>query len=93
MEADLESRLLLERSNIMVKYGPVVMGGTTCICPIRSVSIARQRTVKIMREWGDVFKVYGHFETILDDVIFDKYHLFRSELRILPGFAPATLEK
>lgn len=46
-----------------------------------------------MREWGDVFKVYGHFETILDDVIFDKYHLFRSELRILPGFAPATLEK
>jgi VWFA-related protein len=93
VEADLEPRLPLERSDIMVEYAPVVMGGTTYICPIRSVSISRQRTVKVISEWGEVFKVYGPFETILDDVMFDKYHLFRSESHILPGFTPANDEK
>lgn len=88
-----EARLPLERSDIMVEYGPVEMGGTTYICPVRSVSISRQPTVKVIHEWGEVFKVYGPFETLLDDVIFDKYHLFRSESRILPGFTPATVEK
>jgi hypothetical protein len=69
----------------MVEYGPVVIGEKTYICPTRSVSLSRQRTVELVREWGESFGVYGRFETILNDVTFGKYHLFRAESRILPG--------
>ena len=92
-DADLEARSPLEQSGIMVEYGPVAMGGKTYICPVRSVSLSRQRTVTVIHRWGEDFKVYGPFETILNDMEFDKYHLFRSESHILPGFTPATDQK
>jgi hypothetical protein len=82
--ADLAPRLPMLSSAIMVEYGPVVIGAKTYICPIRSVSISRQRTVEILNEWGESFGVYGRFETILNDATFGKYHLFRAESRILP---------
>jgi VWFA-related protein len=83
--ANLEPRLPMLSSAIMVEYGPVVIGEKTYICPTRSVSFSRQRTVDLVREWGESFGVYGRFETILNDVTFGKYHLFRAESRILPG--------
>lgn len=86
--ADLEPRLPLLFTNIMVEYGPVVIGGKTYILPTRSVSISRQRTVTILDEWGEKFGVYGRFETILNDVSFGQYHLFGSESRMLPGYTP-----
>jgi len=90
VEANLEPRLPLDRSGIMVEYSPVTIGGITYICPSRSVSLARQRMVVAIDEWGESFKVYGHFETVLNDMAFEKYHLFRSESHILPDFTPAT---
>lgn len=90
VQANLAPRLPLEQSGIMVEYGPVTLGGSTYVCPARSVSISRQRTLRILREWGETFKVYGHFETILNDMAFEKYHLFHSESRILPDFTPST---
>jgi len=83
--ADLEPRLPMLSSGIMVEYGPVVIGGDSYICPTRSVSISRQRTVKLVGEWGESFGVYGRFETILNDVVFGKYHIFRAQSRILPA--------
>jgi hypothetical protein len=88
--ADLEPRLPLSTSEIMVEYGPVIIGGRTYIGPTRSVSISRQRTVTILNEWGESFGVYGRFETILNDVAFGPYHVFRSESRILPQYNPAS---
>ena len=88
LKADLEPRLPLIRSDILVEYGPVVMGGNRYFCPVRSVSISRNRRVWELDEFGMVFKVYGPFKTVLNDVKFDNYHLFRSESRILPGFIP-----
>jgi VWFA-related protein len=86
--ADLEPRLPMLTSEIMVEYGPVMIGGKTYIGPTRSVSISRQRTVTILNEWGESFGVYGRFETILNDVAFGQYHIFRSESRMLPGYRP-----
>jgi hypothetical protein len=86
--ADLELRLPLLFTNIMVEYGPVAIGGKTYILPTRSVSISRQRTVTILNEWGERFGIYGRFETILNDVAFGQYHLFHSESRMLPGYTP-----
>jgi VWFA-related protein len=93
VQADLEPRLPLDWSGIMVEYTPVIIGGKTYICPARSVSISRQRRIMDIEEWGDIFKVYAPFETLLDDMVFDKYHIFRSTARMLPGYTPAPKDK
>ena len=49
------------------------------------VSIWRGRRGEMVHEWGESFRVYGPFETMLDDVTFSQYHLFRGEARILTG--------
>lgn len=91
--ADLEPRLPILSSGIVVEYGPVVIGEKTYICPIRSVSISRWRGVVILTEWGQTFGVYGRFKTMLNDMTFGKYHVFRAQSRILPGYTPAPKEK
>ena len=88
VQADLEPRLPLDRSGVMVEYTPVVIGEKTYICPARSVSISRQRRIMDIDEWGEIFKVDAPFETLLDDMVFDKYHIFRSTARMLPGYSP-----
>ncbi len=88
LEADLEPRLPLDRSDIMVEYGPQLLGGRIYICPTRSVSISRHRVIMDMHEWSESYKVYAPFETRLNDVVFDKYHLFQPTVRMLPGFRP-----
>lgn len=92
MQADLRPRLPLDESNIMVEYGPVNIGGKTYICPLRSVSISRQRRFMDIHEWGEDFKIYAPFETLLNDMVFGQYHLFHSSARMLPGFTPAPAE-
>jgi hypothetical protein len=87
IQADLGWRLPLHRSDIMVEYGPVILGETSYICPIRSVSISRQRSVVEVSEFGEKFKVYAPFESILSDARYENYHLFRSSSRVLPGFS------
>ena len=89
MQADLQPRLPLDQSAIMIEYGPVLIGGSNYICPLRSVSVSRQRRIMDIHEWGEDFKVYAPFETLLNDMAFGKYHLFHSTARILPGFTPA----
>jgi VWFA-related protein len=87
MEADLNPALPLVRSDILVKYGPVEIGGKTYICPVRSVSVWRSRTVSVLAlaDWDESFRTYGPFATMLNDVAFDSYHLFRAESRVLTG--------
>jgi VWFA-related protein len=89
MQADLEPRLPVDQSAIMVEYGPVLIGGKTYICPLRSVSISRHRRIMDLHEWGEDLKVYAPFETLLNDMAFQKYHVFHSTARMLPGFTPA----
>jgi VWFA-related protein len=93
VQADLEARLPLERSDVMVEYSPVVIGGNTYFCPARSVSIVRQRTAMDIHEWGEHFKVYAPFETILSDMAYEKYHVFHPTARMLPGFTPEPKDK
>jgi hypothetical protein len=85
VEAELKPRLPIDRSGIMVEYGPVDIGGKEYICPMRSVSISRSRTVRVLHQWNESFGVYGPFETMVNDVTFSDYHIFRSTSRILVG--------
>jgi hypothetical protein len=52
---------------------------------VKSVSIKRDRTLRKISEWGDSFRIFGPFETLLIDVSFRDYHRFGSTSRILPA--------
>ncbi len=84
-ERDPDAPLI--RSQLMVEYGPVELGGQTYICPQRSVEISRGRSERELHESGMVFSLYSYFETMVNDVTFGGYHKFGSESRVLPGFA------
>lgn len=86
--ADFTPRLPLDQSAIAVEYSPLTIGGNLYVCPVRSVSFQRQRTIRAIDEWGESFRIYGPFETILNDMTFERYHLFHSNVHILPGFTP-----
>jgi len=87
--ADLTAIPPLVRSDIMVEYGPVDIGGKTYICPLRSVSLWRGRSVIPLRGSNGKFGTFGPYVTALNDMTIDHYQVFRSESRILPGFKPA----
>jgi VWFA-related protein len=93
VQADLKPALPLARSGVMVEYGPVMIGEASYICPLRSVSISRPRTVMAIHEWGENFKVYAPFESVLGDMAYEKYHLFRPTARMLPGYTPSVKDK
>jgi len=81
------------RSDIMIEYGPVEIGGRRYICPLRSVTIYKVRSVAIVTEWDQAFRTYGPYSTLLNDVTFNGYHRFRSDAQMLPGFSPVTDDK
>ena len=86
---DLQSTTPIMRSDIMIEYSPVQLGGKTYHCPIRSVSMVRSRSLRTLFWWDESFRSYGPYATMLNDSAFDRYHLFRSESRILTGFTPS----
>jgi VWFA-related protein len=88
VEADLKPFLPMVRSDTMVDYGSVEIGGVAYICPLRSVTLVRQRTFKTLREWDDSFETFGPFISIVNDVTFKDYHVFRPEVRILSDVNP-----
>ena len=88
-QADLKSTTPLSRSDMMIEYGPIEIGGRTYIYPLRSVSIVRARSVRIFADWDEWFRIYGPYATMVNDINFGGYHIFRSNSRILPGFEPA----
>ncbi|AXC09715.1 hypothetical protein ACPOL_0334 [Acidisarcina polymorpha] len=89
MQADFQPRMPLDESDVMVEYGPVAIGGNTYVCPLKSVSISRQRHILGLHEWGLDFNVYAPFESLLNDTAFSNYHLFHSTVRMLPEYTPA----
>ena len=90
MQADLGGFVPLNRSDIMIAYGPVEIGGKTYICPVRSVSISRARSVPTLREWNDEFKTWGPYTTMLNDFVFQEYHVFRGQSRMLTYSTPGA---
>jgi hypothetical protein len=95
MQADLKPAYPLARADLMVEYGPVEIGGKTYICPSKSVAIARgyepvqpdarKQMLGFGPESVEDAQTRGTetLQTMLDDVVFRDYHLFRSETRIL----------
>jgi len=73
----------------------VEIAGKSYICPVRSVSISRGRSVVNLSEtipdrekiqWHESFRTYGPYATMLNDITFDAFHMFRADSHMLPGF-------
>jgi hypothetical protein len=88
-EAELPGFVPEKRSDIMVSYGPVEIGGEKYIVPLRSVNIARSRSVPALLQWNVEVNTWGPFETQMNVFTFDQYHLFHGKARLLPGFEQA----
>jgi hypothetical protein len=86
VQASLQGFVPVNRSDMMVAYGPVEIGGKTYILPLRSINILRGRAEPSLSEWNIGFQTWGPYETRVNDFTFDQYHMFRGESRILPGF-------
>jgi hypothetical protein len=83
LSADLKSTTPLVRSDLVIEYGPVEIAGKTYICPLRSVSMVRLRLVNLRRLWDEEFRTYAPYTTLLNDMEFDDYHVFRAKAQIL----------
>jgi VWFA-related protein len=88
--ADLGAFVPLFRSDIVVEYGPVEIGGKIYMCPVKSVSVMTSRSIMFFREGDEGFRTFGPYATTMNDIIFDSYHMFRAESRILAGVNPSV---
>jgi VWFA-related protein len=96
LEADLKPADKIVTSDILVEYGPVEIGGKTYVCPVKSVSISdapalASNAFDIQRYRGGTILEHDkqtapvHLRTSLNDVVFEQYHLFRADARMLAG--------
>ena len=93
LQADLKEAYPMMKADLMVEYGPVEIGGKTYICPIRSVAIA-QAYAKARPRNSQIPDGYFEepsndhelpVETMVNDIAFEQYHVFRSDSRIVPA--------
>lgn len=86
--AELGKDVPLQKADLMVEYGPVELAGQTYFCPVRSISVS------LARHFGSIKGNLGLFspgdilaaaplQLMLNEVVFDHYHLFHSDSRML----------
>jgi hypothetical protein len=82
LQADPNLGATIERAGILVEYGSVVIGGKSYTCPVRSVSYS----VGLLALFTNAAKgnSWERKAARLNDVKFRDYHVFRSQMRILP---------
>ena len=69
---DMHEYVPMDRDEILIDYGPVNIGGKTYFCPVRSVSVARGRSIISLKAWGQSFLSYGPYSTKLNDMRFQR---------------------
>jgi VWFA-related protein len=88
LKFDMREYVPMDRDEIVIDYGPVEIGGKTYLCPTRSLSLVRGRSIVSLRAWDQSFLSYGPYSTKVNDMRFSSYHVFRADARVLPGFKP-----
>jgi len=72
------------RADILVNYGPVDIGGKTYVCPVKSVSITTAQMVQQTERYAQpLANQMQPLKTMLNDVQFEQYQMFRSDARVL----------
>jgi VWFA-related protein len=88
MQFDVHNYVPMDLDEIVIEYGPIEIGGKTYICPVRSVSVGRARSLISLKEWDQDFMSFGPYSIHINDMRFGNYHVFRSESRVLTGYKP-----
>jgi VWFA-related protein len=83
--ADFQPLGPILRGDLMVEYGAVDIGGKSYVCPTRSVSISTGQSARMISKGRETPGVFAPVRTLLNDVTFTDYHVFRSDARILTG--------
>lgn len=99
--ADLKPAGPIRIAKIVVEYGPVDIGGRTYICPLHSIAFSRAHAIAHEQQemvpmaprtqgGGMAPVVVGTAptnseQTLLNDVTFAQYHVFRAETRVIAG--------
>jgi VWFA-related protein len=73
----------LASADVMVEYGPVEIGDRTYQCPVHGVALSR---IALPAKKGAEKAGTDLLQTQLNDVVFDQYHVFRVESRVVKGF-------
>jgi hypothetical protein len=85
----------LRRADVAVEYGPVQIGGSSYICPLRSIALSTATSMDLGAATPlEAFSPRGGTNssfilalgqvTAINDVAFEDYHMFRGEMRIVP---------
>lgn len=82
-DADLTSTTPMTLSKVEIEYGPVEIAGKNYVCPLRSIAMVRGRSVIDLALGNENFATYGPYATMLNDISFSNYHVFRSDAKIL----------
>lgn len=81
MEAELKENAPFRRAAILVEYGPVQIGDSKFICPVRSLALS-------MAPVGSLDSVSDAPATWLNETLFTGYHRFAATTRILTDTPP-----
>ncbi len=87
--ADMKPDEFTVNSGIEVEYGQVSIGGKDYFLPTRSVTTSLAHPLLVHGGWGHgqgcpTLAVMPGRQRSLNDVVFDNYHVFRSDARIVP---------
>jgi hypothetical protein len=70
--------MLSRIADMEVEYGPVELGGKSYICPLKGVALSNRMDLISSTQPDPMW---------LNDRVFENYHLFRSDARIVPDFS------
>ncbi|MGB8261850.1 MAG: hypothetical protein WCE75_15920, partial [Terracidiphilus sp.] len=92
IESEMKVGDPVQMARLLVEYGPVEIGGRSYICPQRSVSVSLAESLQFSERYliPEALQLHPQ-KTMLNHVVFEDYHLFRAEARIIPGGAGAEV--
>jgi hypothetical protein len=76
----------ISEASLMVEFGPVVIGERTYVCPLRGVAISG---IPASASPLDPRASSIPSQLYINDISFTRYHVFGSEIHILPENSPA----
>lgn len=101
LQADLGRDDKIVRADILVEYDAVEIGGQLYICPVKSISVSVAALSHMMYLRNATRYAPSELDqsqnraqqTLLNDVVFGNYHVFRSDVRILTQDNASTFDK
>ena len=90
IQTDIPPDHPIYRADVLAEYGPVEIAGQQYVCPTKSVSIARAMN-RVNVQQGQCVDYNCRPDayvfpknTAVNDTVYHSYHVFRSEMHILP---------